>query len=130
MKYTLLLALLILLYTPHASAQSVIYYDHGTGSIGYAYSNDEDGHDIKQLEKQALSNCEQHGGTRCTMLYETNKLGWSGILVGRDQHANPIVLGVGHQLSDTYAKAELERKYLFRDGIQYDDVIILTWKAD
>jgi len=121
-----------------ATAQSVVYYCYQTGAIGYAYTNNNDGHDpyetqgrdLKSLEKTALSNCQRHGGTQCALHYETNTPGWCGIIKGRDQNNSPIILAVGHQQSEKFAQSELDREYFFQDGIQYDDVLILTWKAE
>ena len=140
-RYALLslLALALSAFSSYrAAAQSVVYYSYQTGSIGYAYTNNNDGHDpyetqghdLKSLEKAALANCQQHGGTQCTLLYETNTPGWCGVIKGRDQNNSPIVLAVGHQQSEKFAQSELDREYFFQDGIQYDDVLILTWKAE
>jgi len=139
-RYALLLLLTLALSVlcHRVAAQSVVYYCYQTGAIGYAYTNVNDGHDpyeaqgrdLKSLEKTALSNCQLHGGTQCALLYETGTPGWNGIIKGRDQNNSPIVLAVGHQQSEKFAQSELDRQYFFQDGIQFDDVLILTWKAE
>ena len=125
------ITVLFLLLGAHSShAQSVVYYCPEMGALGYAFSNDEEGHDIKVLEKQALSACEQHGGKHCALLYETPKLGWGGLIKGRDASGAPLVLAVGHQESEKFTRTELKRSYLFRDGIEYNDVLVITWNAE
>ena len=126
-----LLALPFMLLSAHKGhAQSVVYYCPDMGAIGYAFSNDEDGHDIKELEKQAKNSCIQHGGKSCTLVYESGKLGWGGVIKGRDSKGEPLVLAVGHQQSEEFARGELKRKYLFRDGVEYNDVLVITWRAE
>lgn len=129
--FLFIITLSFLLFSAAKShAQSVVYYCPQMGAIGYAFSNDEEGHDIKVLEKQALKACEQHGGKSCALLYETPKLGWGGIIKGRDVNGAPLVLAVGHQQSEKFARGELKRAYLFRDGIEYNDVLVITWQAE
>ena len=119
-----------LLYSAYSHAQSVVYYCPQMGAIGYAFSNDEEGHDIKVLENKALKACEQHGGKSCAVLYKSEKMGWGGIIKGRDVNGAPLVLAVGHQESEKCARGELKRAYLFRDGIEYNDVLVITWNAE
>jgi hypothetical protein len=128
--FMLIFSTFLLLGTHKSHAQSVVYYCPDMGAIGYAYSNDEDGHDIKALEQMARKDCETHGGKSCALLYETSKIGYGGVVKGKDVNGNPLVLAVGHQLSEKFLRSELKRMYLFRDGIEYNDVMIITWRAE
>ena len=139
MKRFFLLSIITLSFASHrGAAQSVIYYCYQTGAIGYAYTNPNDGHDpyetqgkdLPSLEKTAKKQCEGQGGKQCTLFFETGKPGWCGIIKGRNQDNAPIVLAVGHQSSEKFAQSELDRQYFFMDGIKFDDVLILTWKAE
>ena len=128
--FSLLFLVFSLISAHHATAQSVVYYCPEMGAIGYAYSNDEDGHDLKTLEKQARDRCAEHGGRNCTLLSETPKVGWGGIVKGKDVTGAPLVLATGHQQSEANVRSELRRKYLFRDGVEFNDILIITWHAE
>ena len=126
-----LVALPFFLFNTHISkAQTAIYYCPQMGAVGYSYSNDETGHNEAQIKQAALKDCQDHGGTACTLLYETKKVGWGGFIRGKDLAGNMIIFGVGHQLSDAFARSELRRKYLAADGVEYNDVLIVTGNAE
>jgi hypothetical protein len=134
MKRTLLFSLLALplfLISAHRSvAQTAVYYCPQMGAVGYSYSDDETGHNLETIKKNALKQCQDLGGKGCTLLYATKKVGWGGFIRGKDASGNLLVFGVGHQLSDAFAKSELRRKYLAADGVELNDVLMVTWRAD
>ncbi len=134
MTRTLLLSLLFLAFfisgTHNSSAQSAVYYCPDMGSIGYSYSDDETGHDLKNIKDLAKKSCEQMGGKNCTLLYATPKVGWGGFVSGKNLAGDPIVIAVGHQLNERFVRSELKRRYLAADGIEFNDVLLITWHAD
>ena len=134
MKRQLFFSLLVLpffILNGHRShAQTAVYYCPQMGSVGYSYSNDETGHNLETIKKNALKDCQDLGGKGCTLLYATHKVGWGGFIRGKDMNGNPLFFAVGHQLSDAFAKSELKRKYLFEGGVEYNDVLMVTWQAE
>ena len=111
-------------------AQCAVYYCPDMGAVGYSYSDDETGHDLKKIEAIAKKSCEELGGKRCMLLYETPKVGWGGFVRGKNLAGDPIFIAVGHQLSEQFVRSELKRKYLFADGVEFNDVLMITWRAD
>ena len=134
MKRSLFLSLFALpffVFSSHTSkAQCAVYYCPQMGSVGYSYSDDETGHNLETIKKNALKDCQDHGGKACTLLYATHKVGWGGFIRGKDMNGNMLFFAVGHQLSDRFAKSELRRKYLAADGVEYNDVLMVTWQAE
>ncbi len=126
-----LLFLAFFAFSAHkADAQCAVYYCPDMGAVGYSYSDDETGHDLKKIEQLAKKQCEELGGTRCMLLYETPKVGWGGFVRGKNLAGEPIIIAVGHQLNERFVRSELKRKYLFADGIEFNDVLMITWRAD
>ncbi len=134
MKRTLffaLFALPFLIISSYTSrAQCAVYYCPQMGAVGYSYSDDETGHNMETIKKNALKQCQDLGGKSCTLLYATQKVGWGGFIRGKDASGNALFFAVGHQLSDAFSKSELRRKYLAADGIELNDVLMVTWKAE
>ena len=120
----------LLIDAPSSKAQTAVYYCPQMGAVGYSYSDDETGHNLETIKMNALKQCQDLGGKGCTLLYATKKVGWGGFIRGKDASGNQLFFAVGHQLSDAFAKSELRRKYLAEDGIELNDVLMVTWKAD
>lgn len=134
MKRTLFFSLITLPFfifnSRTVKAQSAVYYCPQMGAVGYSFSDDETGRDLEQIKQNALKDCMDHGGKSCTLLYETPKVGWGGFVRGKDMAGNLIIKAVGHQLSETFARSELKRKYLADNGVEFNDVLMVIWRAD
>ncbi len=134
MKRTLFFSLLalpfLIICSFRSHAQCAVYYCPQMGAVGYSYSDDETGHNLDAIKHNALKQCQDLGGKGCTLLYATHKVGWGGFIRGKDANGNLLVFAVGHQLSDAFAKSELKRKYLFAGGVEYNDVLVVTWQAE
>ena len=128
--FSLLLLPFLVLNAQTGKAQCAVYYCPEMGAVGYSYSDDETGHDYNAIKQQAKKSCEQMGGKSCTLLYATPKVGWGGFVKGKDINGNLIFVAVGHQLNERFARSELKRKYLMADGVEFDDVLMITWQAE
>ena len=111
-------------------AQGAVYYCPEMGAIGYAYSNDDNGNDIKALKRDAEKSCQAHGGNSCALLYETSHLGWGGIVRGADVMGNPVVIATGGFKTEAHVRDELRREYLLAGGMDYNQVLVITWQAE
>ena len=134
MKRNLLFFLLFIAFlapsTHRAWGQSAVYYCPEMGAVGYSFSNDETGHDLKKIKQIALKQCQDMGGKSCALVYASTRVGWGGLVRGKDAAGSTIIFGVGHQLNERFAISELKRKYLAADGIELNDVLMITWQAE
>ena len=134
MKRNILFSLLFLAFfgvpVHRAGAQSAVYYCREMGAVGYSFSDDETGHDLKKIKQIALKQCQDMGGKSCALVYATSRVGWGGFVRGKDADGNQLIFAVGHQLNERFAKSELKRKYLAANGIELNDVLLITWQAE
>ena len=111
----------------NSHGQCVIYACDNTGAFGAGYNDDNKPTTYDECKSVAIRECEGKGGTNCTLLYQSAKAGWWGLINGKKSGGRNFFQGGDGYSSKNEAEEAVRRKYRDDGGLDADNVRVYTW---
>ena len=127
MKQLIFLALICFFCNTQSHGQCVIYACDNTGAFGAGFNDDNKPTTYEECKVVAVKGCKDHGGTDCTLLYQSSKKGWWGIINGKKSDGRNYFQGGDGYASKSDAESAIRRKYIDGGGVNGNSIPVTTW---